>query len=256
MPFLTLHNKLRCCYTLQGTGDPIVFIHPTGMGTVTFHYQQELAEHFSILTYDMRGNGFSQADNERISISLLARDLKQLLDELGISSAVICGYSNGGAIAQEFVLHYPEMAKGLILVGGFSEVCTEWLQAEFLAGIYLTGFGGLPLLARGISGAHAPERNYRVQLENSILRADPYILYQMYRTTFHYHSTDRLDQISCPLLLIYGEKDTYIHSYEYLFRKYIPFAKTVYISDAKHQIPTKFPYELNSIIKQFTKTLT
>lgn len=256
MPFFTLSSQLRCCYHLQGTGDPIVFIHPTGMGSITFHYQQELAENHKVLTYDMRGNGFSEADNERISVSLLARDLKQLLDGLMIPSAVICGYSNGGAIAQEFVLNYPNMAKGLILIGGFSEVSTELLQAEFLAGIYLTGFGGLALLANGISRAHAPDENYRLQLKKSILRTDPYVLYQMYRTTFHYQSTDKLNRITCPLLLIYGERDTYIHSYESLFKQYIPAANSVFISNARHEIPTKFPNEVNSIIKHFMRTLS
>lgn len=255
MPFMKIRRDVTLHYELKGTGNSLVFIHPTGMGLKTFLCQKALSKSCRMLTFDMRGNGLSKSGSDPVTISLLAEDLLLLLDGLGIQKAVICGYSNGGAIAQEFALSYPERTNGLVLIGGFPEVNTELLTLEFLLGIYLSGFGGMALLAAAISKGHAPNKMLRSLLYDSFMRTDPYILYQMYRKTFHYESTERLHTLQCPLLLVYGEKDYYVHSYEALFRKHVSNTASVYVSGVKHQVPTKNPNELNRILLHFLREL-
>ena len=45
----------------------------------------------------------------------MARDVAGLLDEIGIESTYLLGYSMGGAIAQEFTRQFPERVAGLVL---------------------------------------------------------------------------------------------------------------------------------------------
>nr|WP_269448674.1 alpha/beta hydrolase [Metabacillus kandeliae] len=255
VPFIKIRRNVTLHYELKGSGHPIVFIHPTGMGLKTFSYQEVLSNTSKVLTYDMRGNGLSNSGSVPVTISLLAEDLLYLLDGLGIQRAVVVGYSNGGAIAQEFALAYPDRTRGLVLIGGFPEVNTELLKMEFLLGISISGFGGLPLLAAGISKAHAPNEKIFSSLYDSFIRTDPYILHQMYKKTFHYKSTDRLHTLACPLLLVYGAKDHYIHSYDSLFKMHVKNTVSVYISGAKHEVPTKNPAELNAILRRFMEKL-
>ncbi|MGD6818792.1 alpha/beta fold hydrolase [Metabacillus sp. 113a] len=239
-------------YQLTGTGkQTIVFIHPTGMGSAVFHYQRVLQKNFAVLTYDLRGNGRSGGLLPALSVRELADDLYELLSLLSISKAIICGYSNGGCIAQEFALAYPDKTEGLLLIGGFPEVSTPLLTLEFKLGIALTGAGGMSCLSKAIARAHAPDPCMKDILERYMMLSDPYGLYKQYQMTFSYTATARLHLLAMPVLLIYGSSDRYLKSYPAIYEQEIPHAKIVYISDAGHQIPTKFPNELNFILKHF-----
>ncbi len=68
---------------------------------------------YRALRYDLRGSGLSDRpagpyDDER--------DLKELLDHAGVKSVIPVGISNGGSVAIDFALTYPERVSGLVLV--------------------------------------------------------------------------------------------------------------------------------------------
>ncbi|UTW70825.1 alpha/beta hydrolase [Anaerobacillus sp. HL2] len=44
---------------------------------------------------------------------------------------VVCGYSNGGSIAQEFALTYPDRVLGVILMGGSQKLIHFYLEMNF-----------------------------------------------------------------------------------------------------------------------------
>ncbi|MFC0270765.1 alpha/beta fold hydrolase [Metabacillus herbersteinensis] len=256
MPLLMVENGLITFFEQEGTGQPIVFIHPPGMGSVTFRYQQTLKSDYQVITYDMRGNGRTPPQDEKITISLLAEDLKQLMDALSIEKAVICGYSNGGSIAQEFAICYPERVYGLILIGGFSEVCTPYLRYEYLTGIYVVGLGGLPLLAKVLGKAHGNTKEFQLEIQNYVNKSDPYSVFQMYKEGLAYRSSDRLSTIShLPLLLVYGKRDFFIHDYQNLFKDKIKQTNVMYIPKIGHRVPTKKAIQLNAAIDKFVKSL-
>jgi pimeloyl-ACP methyl ester carboxylesterase len=239
----------------EGKGKSIVFVHPPGMGLVTFKKQQPLSESFHFITFDLRGNGKSGNTNERITIPLLASDIVHLLDHLGIEKTVICGYSNGGSIALEFALSNPERIEGLILIGGFPEVNTWLLRAEFLLGIYAAKLKMIPLIAKAIGTAHGKSKSFKQELDQYFRLTNPEILHQMYIEGLKYNCTKRLQTLKVPLLLVYGAKDHYVHSYQKLFQQYVKQTDIVFISKSRHQIPTKFHNELNRVIKDFMLSL-
>jgi pimeloyl-ACP methyl ester carboxylesterase len=254
MPYTFIDNFIRLYYEDNGTGQPLVFVHPPGMGSIAFSNQKSLSEYFRIITYDMRGNGKSSPSDQPITIHLLANDLRALLETLQIKKAIVCGYSNGGSIALEFALTYPERTEKLILIGGFSEVCTPLLFGEFLLGIYTVKNHGIPFLAKVLGLAHGKHYAEKKAIEQYVRLANVGDLYQMYVEGFRYNCTDRLSLINTPLLLIYGARDKYVHSYQYIFKQHIPHTDVIYISKARHQIPTKYCNELNSIIKAYCLT--
>lgn len=91
---------------------PYCFIHPPLLTSEVFVYQKQLSQHFQVITYDIRGHGSSQASERPLSIELMARDIRMLLDEIGIEQAYLCGYSTGGMILLEALLAYPERFLG------------------------------------------------------------------------------------------------------------------------------------------------
>ncbi|GMB08666.1 pimeloyl-ACP methyl ester carboxylesterase [Thermolongibacillus altinsuensis] len=251
MAYIYVEKLVPLYYEEKGSGTPIVFIHPPGMGSVTFHRQHALSSSFRIITYDLRGNGKSGKGIKKITMDLLASDLHQLLNELQIERAIVCGYSNGGSIAQHFALSYPHQVEKLILIGGFSEVCTHLLYLEFLLGIYTVKYRSIPLLAKVLGKAHGKTKDEKKMIEHYARLCDQDRLYEMYVEGLHYRSTHRLYELNIPILLIYGALDYYVHEYGRIFQKHAHHVDIVYVENAKHQIPTKHADELNAIIRAY-----
>ncbi|MEW6101856.1 MAG: alpha/beta fold hydrolase, partial [Candidatus Omnitrophota bacterium] len=75
---------------------------------------------FRIITINLRGQGGSEVAAGTHNIYDLARDVKQVLDSLGVKENVIlCGHSLGGAVVLAFhnlyAHHHPELIKGMFL---------------------------------------------------------------------------------------------------------------------------------------------
>lgn len=241
-------------YETVGQGTPIIFIHPPGMGHVTFTKQRELAEkNIQVILYDIRGNGRSGSGSLPLKMSVLVDDVKQVLDDLQIEKAVICGYSNGGCIAQEFALTYPERTCALILFGGFPEVNSFILRKEFQLGIWATKNKMMDLMAFGLAKAHWRNKHLQQEIEDYVKKQDPHMTEQMYEETLHYKSTARLHEIKVPVLILYGSLEFYTHHYGKQFQEKVSDLEIVHISKATHQIPTKHFREVNHIIVDFLK---
>jgi len=104
-------------YTDVGNGKPIVLIHAFPTDQRLWEPQRnELKQHFRVVTLDLWGFGeSSQTDGQAVTMSDYAAEVKELLDELHISRAIIGGESMGGYIALAFLEQYPEKVDGLIL---------------------------------------------------------------------------------------------------------------------------------------------
>jgi pimeloyl-ACP methyl ester carboxylesterase len=76
-----------------------------------------LADEFTVVTYDRRGNSRSPrpAGWTATSVAEQADDATALLEALALAPAVLYGTSGGGAIALEVVLRHPEAVRGALL---------------------------------------------------------------------------------------------------------------------------------------------
>lgn len=240
-------------YEKTGHGVPILFIPPPAMGHLTFRYQVLLQQHFTILTFDPRGDGDSESGEEDITLHDCLSDIVRLLKENKIEKAVICGYSNGGLLAQQFVLHYPEQAIGLILIDSFFHPTNLLLRLEYLAGIAIATYRAIPLLAKGLALSHFPIVKEAKEMERSVKKTNTALLKQQYRLGFTSNLTKHLQSIQVPLLLIYGAHDYYVQHAQYGFRKYVEDVDVAYVHLAAHQVPTRHYRECNAIIYDWMK---
>jgi 3-oxoadipate enol-lactonase len=67
----------------------------------------------SVLTFDCRGHGASDKPPGPYTVELFARDLAELMDHVGWSSAVVAGASMGGCVSLAFAAAYPDRTAGL-----------------------------------------------------------------------------------------------------------------------------------------------
>jgi 3-oxoadipate enol-lactonase len=102
-----------------GTGEPLVLIHGLAASRKYWSPQHELASHYRLIVPDLPGHG-SNTFTHAISISSFARHVIEILDELGIESAHVCGHSLGGVVAQEIYRQARHRVRSLILANTFS----------------------------------------------------------------------------------------------------------------------------------------
>lgn len=73
------------------------------------------ANGFRVVVPDQIGFGKSSKPDIHYSFHLLAKNTRELLDDLGIEQAAVVGHSMGGMLATRFALMYPEFTSALIL---------------------------------------------------------------------------------------------------------------------------------------------
>lgn len=98
-----------------------VFVHGSALRTDLWHYQLAGLGDHRLVFYDLRGHGVSREKGAaRFTISQLAEDLAEVIDEAGLEEVVVVGHSIGGMIALELASTRADLlgtrVKGLVLV--------------------------------------------------------------------------------------------------------------------------------------------
>ena len=76
---------------------------------------------FKILLHDFRGQLLSEKQEHDYTFPMHVKDLKALLDQLGIEKIHIISTSYGGVVGLHFTLDHPEYVKSLVLIDGLAE---------------------------------------------------------------------------------------------------------------------------------------
>jgi pimeloyl-ACP methyl ester carboxylesterase len=116
-------NDTKICYEVHGEGHPLVLIHGFAMYKDFWKWHiNDFSKEFRMITLDLRGCGDSEHPFEPYSMSVLANDVKELLDYLDVRKAHIGGHSFGGMVAQHFALNHHERLNKLILMSTFANL--------------------------------------------------------------------------------------------------------------------------------------
>lgn len=113
---LTTGVTLR--YSVQGTGAPVVLLHPWTESRGCFDRLLPLLPG-TIRAYavDQRGHGDADKPATGYALADYADDVVAFLDAMDLPSAVLVGSSSGGYVAQRVAVDHPDRVAGLVLVG-------------------------------------------------------------------------------------------------------------------------------------------
>lgn len=105
-------------YEETGQGAPLVLLHGHSFDRRLWNPQlAELARHYRVIRYDMRGYGRSSLPVEGQEF-LHADDLYRLLQALHIAKAHLVGLSLGGFVAVDFMALHPDATRSVVSCSG------------------------------------------------------------------------------------------------------------------------------------------
>ena len=241
-------NGVRIAYRVQGEGPPLVLVMGYRLNSAAWPatFIEQLAERFTVITLDNRGTGLSDKPVVGYAIANLARDLRGLLDELGITEVNMLGYSMGGAVAQEFVRQFPDRVLSLILCatspGGPQATYAKASVVEVMRD--LDGLSPEQAARRIWKVTYAPGylERHRVLAEDQMRReiALPTPLHAadlQFQAFAEFDGSKALTGIRCPTMVLTGDLDELIPPQNSaLMAKLIPDAKLIVIPGGGHRV--------------------
>jgi pimeloyl-ACP methyl ester carboxylesterase len=260
----------RANYVDFGSGErePLVLVH--GLGGQWQNWLENiprLGQERRVIAPDLPGHGVSEMPADRISIPGYGRFVDALCEKLGLSTIALVGNSMGGFVAAETAIQFPNLVERLALVsaagitsanvlsapamtvGRIATAITAYTAArhQAIARRPVTRHFALALVAR-----HPSKLKYDLAWEGLFKGTGKPGFDDALRACISYDYRDRLGEISCPTLIVWGEKDSVVsvedaHEYERL----IPGSEKVVMEDTGHVSQLERPVVFNRTLLEF-----
>jgi len=217
-------NGLNMYYEVHGDGSPLLLPHGGG-GSIPEKWIPFFAPHFRVIAPEQMGHGRTADVLDRsFHYHDMAEDTVELMRQLGIESATVVGYSDGGIIGLDMAIHHPERVTKLAVTGAnarFDGYTRE--NQEF---------------ARSFDPGSEPVSDGYAQLSPDGAEHWPVVLGRlkpMWEAEPSF-TTEELQRIEAPTLLVIGDRDivTPEHAVE-MFRT-IPGAQLCVVPNAGHGV--------------------
>jgi Predicted hydrolases or acyltransferases (alpha/beta hydrolase superfamily) len=246
-----------------GAGDArIALVHSLAMDhTFWLPVAERLASSASVLVYDCRGHGASDKPAGPYTTELFGRDLADLMDHVGWTSAAVAGASMGGCISMAFAAAFPQRIKALGLIDTTAwygpEAPTQWAQRADRA--LKEGLKGLIdfQVTRWFGDAFRAEHPEVVQHCVDVFLANELPAYaETCRMLGAHDMRAALASISCPTTIIVGEEDyaTPIAMAETLHNA-IANSRMIVVEKARHLTPLEVPDRIADELKRLLQSV-
>jgi 3-oxoadipate enol-lactonase/4-carboxymuconolactone decarboxylase len=212
----------------------------------------ELSRDFSILSYDKRGHGLSDAPPGDYSLDDHLDDLDGLVDHVGFDQFALCGVSIGGLIGMGFALRDPSRLTALILCDTAPKVGDDAMETVRAQGLEAIAD---PIMERWFSpGFREKQPEALAGWRNLFLRTNPEGYASTCATLRDTDLTDVIGNIATPTLVVAGGQDgaTPLGLVQ-ACAEAIPGAQFEVFPEAGHIPSIEQPHDLAALIRQFYK---
>ena len=206
----------------EGEGPAVVFIH--GLAGCWQNWLESLprvAQERRVVAMDLPGFGSSEMPNHEVSMASYAGFVDALCDHLGLESVAVVGNSMGGFIGAEMAISFPGRVDRLALAAPAGISITNLRRQPMLTIARRATAVGTALAARSQTIVSRPRLRHLVMFtvvrHPTLLEAD--ITFETLSGTgkpafvpaldalTSYDFRDRLPEIGCPTLLLWGRED-------------------------------------------------
>ena len=224
-------NGIRLYYETYGTGEPLLLLHGNNSSIAAFDRQiPELAKKYRVIALDSRGQGNSSADSTRLTYELFADDTAAFLDFLGVDSANVLGWSDGGNIGLLLAMRHPRKVKKLASMAAVLYNDNTSISPK------LNALLRKQLAEMKNQGMAESDLNYRLK---NLLLTEPHV------------PPDALAKVTAPVLVMAGENDVVKREHTALIAKKLPGSTLKIFRKAGHEAPTEVPEEFNRAVLDF-----
>jgi pimeloyl-ACP methyl ester carboxylesterase len=110
-------NGIDMYYEIHGDGSPLLLLHG-GMASIPEKWIPFFAPHFRVIAPEQMGQGRTADLVDRpFHYHDMAEDTVELMRQLGIGSAGVIGYSDGGIVGLDMAIHHPKRVTKLVVTG-------------------------------------------------------------------------------------------------------------------------------------------
>jgi pimeloyl-ACP methyl ester carboxylesterase len=231
-------SGVRLHYHAQGSGTPIVFLHPACIGSRVFTYLfNDLSRDFRAVRFDFRGHGQSESGTAKLTIPLLAEDACRLMDALDVRQAYLVAYSAASLVALEALLTHPDRFRGAALLSGMAEA-EGWTRTKLKMGRFAVRAGARDLLTYPQLWSNSDNVYTYRRLRGETLRGDIAKWREYMECALDYSAVSRLPYIDQPVLLLCGERDADAIGHARVLQQGLRRCSTAFLPGRKHALPT------------------
>ncbi len=235
-------------YELTGDGSELVALtHGFGATAETWRGQVPalVAAGYRVLTWDLRAHGCSGSPDEPVTIHALADDLAALLHVVGWPAHAL-GHSAGGVVTMQLALDHPELVRSLVLVGTASECNAKaqtWYESLAITAETQGGEALLKKLGSRDAADRAPEPKGFARIARAMggLHVAPL--------------TSRLELVTCPALVVVGEKDFLGVGGSVIISRRIAGARLEIVPGGVHALFHQDPAGFNARVLEFLRAV-
>ena len=260
-------------YIELGSGPPILFVH--GLSGCWQNWLLQLlpfSEDHRVIALDLPGFGQSEMPREKISISGYGEAVDEFMDQVGMDAATIVGNSMGGFIGLECAISHPHRVERLVLVSAAGLSIEHQRYEPLLKAMYLGENVAQWVTARVVGRSkelaarprsrkamlwyvtpHAERWSPELVVEQAAGAGKPGFLPALDALT-DYPIRDRLDDVKCPTLIVWGEKDFLVPVKDaYKFDELIHDSRLIVYEDVGHVAMLEIPDRFNEDLRGFLR---
>jgi len=242
------------------SGLPVVFLHGY---TDSWRSFEELLPHLPAsiraIAVSQRGHGGSDRPEDGYTFAQLARDVRDVLDTLGLPKAVIVGHSMGGTVAERFALDFPDRTLGLVLLNTFASLRDNGAAAELATAVRGMTDGVPADFVRAFQQSTVARPTPSGVIDRSVaesLRVPPRVWRALVEEFVRTNVVGELSRIDVPALVVWGNREQYVTRADAeLTQKSIPGATLLVYEGAGHAPHWEAPAEVAADLVVFFRKI-
>jgi len=256
VPYFEVGNTEIHFHEQGRKGVPLLCVHPPCLSSRLFTYvRTELSDDRRVITLDVRGHGHSKPGSAKLTLPMIAEDMRQLLDFCDVKKAYVCTYGSASLPAIAALLAYPDRFCGGILISGTAGY-TDFVSRAGLQAAYVTSaVKAKPLVALGGAWKEADNRTAFDAMRAEAMQADAAKWKEYAAACLNASFKRQLGQVRQPMLVIYGTNDRTGSRYAKQLYRDLPNCELYGVRNAERELLMKEPARTAFVIRQWTDKL-
>jgi pimeloyl-ACP methyl ester carboxylesterase len=255
-------DVIDCEYTVEGNGPPLFLIHGIGAARDAWRFIVPiLRDHFTVVTYDLRGHGASPMPDGEFGLDELVADLERVRERTGFEQAHFSGHSLGGMIGPAYARKYPERVLSLGLLSTAAGR-TEDDSAKVNGVVKAMEDRGIPNVLETLTDRWFTDAFIAVNPDiirarlDQVIATDADVFLNVFRIYANVEMMPWLHEVDCPCLVLTGENDGGCNPrLNKGIDAALPNSELVILSDYKHSILVEAPQDVAHNTIRFIESL-